>query len=860
MPDEAQPVAAPQPDKPAAASAAPGTRQPAQKPKPPAPEAGSGPERSDAPALRPASPAQPAASAASAASTPKPPAKPAARPVAPAASAASASRSGGSSNRVRARLARLGVQRSSPYNPVLEPLLRIVRGNDPKIETATLRQIERAYQVAERWHRGQKRKSGDPYITHPLAVTTILAELGMDPATLMAGLLHDTVEDTEYGLDTLRQDFGDQVALLVDGVTKLDKVKFGEAAQAETVRKMVVAMAKDPRVLVIKLADRLHNMRTMRYLKREKQEKKARETLEIYAPLAHRLGMNTIKWELEDLAFAILYPKMYDEIVRLVAERAPKRDEYLAVVTDEVQADLRAARIKATVTGRPKHYYSVYQKMIVRGRDFAEIYDLVGIRVLVDTVRDCYAALGTVHARWNPVPGRFKDYIAMPKFNMYQSLHTTVIGPSGKPVELQIRTFDMHRRAEYGIAAHWKYKQEAVAGASKVRTDVPKSTGKGARQDTVNDMAWLRQLLDWQKETEDPGEFLESLRFDLSRNEVFVFTPKGDVIALPAGATPVDFAYAVHTEVGHRTIGARVNGRLVPLESTLDNGDLVEVFTSKAAGAGPSRDWLGFVKSPRARNKIRAWFSKERRDEAIEQGKDAIARAMRKQNLPIQRILTGDSLVTLAHEMRYPDISSLYAAIGEGHVAAAGVVQKLVQALGGEDAANEDIAESSPPSRGRGKRRSNADPGVVVKGVEDVWVKLARCCTPVPGDPIIGFVTRGSGVSVHRADCVNVDSLSQQPERILDVEWAPTQSSVFLVAIQVEALDRSRLLSDVTRVLSDQHVNILSAAVQTSRDRVATSRFTFEMGDPKHLGHVLKAVRGVEGVYDVYRVTSARRP
>ncbi|MEU7039136.1 bifunctional (p)ppGpp synthetase/guanosine-3',5'-bis(diphosphate) 3'-pyrophosphohydrolase [Streptomyces sp. NPDC046237] len=825
MPDEAQPLSAAQPDPQAdeALAAEPATPQnkPAEsKPTPVAP------------------------SPAPAASTPKP----APAPV---------TRSGGSSNRVRARLARLGVQRSSPYNPVLEPLLRIVRSNDPKIETATLRQIERAYQVAERWHRGQKRKSGDPYITHPLAVTTILAELGMDPATLMAGLLHDTVEDTEYGLDTLRRDFGDQVALLVDGVTKLDKVKFGEAAQAETVRKMVVAMAKDPRVLVIKLADRLHNMRTMRYLKREKQEKKARETLEIYAPLAHRLGMNTIKWELEDLAFAILYPKMYDEIVRLVAERAPKRDEYLAIVTDEVQSDLRAARIKATVTGRPKHYYSVYQKMIVRGRDFAEIYDLVGIRVLVDTVRDCYAALGTVHARWNPVPGRFKDYIAMPKFNMYQSLHTTVIGPNGKPVELQIRTFDMHRRAEYGIAAHWKYKQEAVAGASKVRTDVPKSVGK---DDHLNDMAWLRQLLDWQKETEDPGEFLESLRFDLSRNEVFVFTPKGDVIALPAGATPVDFSYAVHTEVGHRTIGARVNGRLVPLESTLDNGDLVEVFTSKAAGAGPSRDWLGFVKSPRARNKIRAWFSKERRDEAIEQGKDAIARAMRKQNLPIQRILTGDSLVTLAHEMRYSDISSLYAAIGEGHVTAQSIVQKLVQALGGEEAANEDIAETAPPTRGRSKRRSSADPGVVVKGVEDVWVKLARCCTPVPGDPIIGFVTRGSGVSVHRSDCVNVDSLSREPERILEVEWAPTQSSVFLVAIQVEALDRSRLLSDVTRVLSDQHVNILSAAVQTSRDRVATSRFTFEMGDPKHLGHVLKAVRGVEGVYDVYRVTSARRP
>ncbi|MGW5784879.1 GTP pyrophosphokinase [Streptomyces sp. NPDC003757] len=846
MPDEAQPLTAAKPES-ASASAA--------KPAPSAPQAKNdtrGPiqHAASAPVDKPAE------------QQPRPKTLPSERPQnAPVvrAPAGQPARSG-SSNRVRARLARLGVQRANPYNPVLEPLLRIVRGNDPKIETATLRQIERAYQVAERWHRGQKRKSGDPYITHPLAVTTILAELGMDPATLMAGLLHDTVEDTEYGLEDLRRDFGDVVTLLVDGVTKLDKVKFGEAAQAETVRKMVVAMAKDPRVLVIKLADRLHNMRTMRYLKREKQEKKARETLEIYAPLAHRLGMNTIKWELEDLAFAILYPKMYDEIVRLVAERAPKRDEYLTVVTDEVQQDLRSARIKATVTGRPKHYYSVYQKMIVRGRDFAEIYDLVGIRVLVDTVRDCYAALGTVHARWNPVPGRFKDYIAMPKFNMYQSLHTTVIGPGGKPVELQIRTFDMHRRAEYGIAAHWKYKQEAVAGASKVRTDAPKASGK-SKDDHLNDMAWLRQLLDWQKETEDPGEFLESLRFDLSRNEVFVFTPKGDVIALPAGATPVDFAYAVHTEVGHRTIGARVNGRLVPLESTLDNGDLVEVFTSKAAGAGPSRDWLGFVKSPRARNKIRAWFSKERRDEAIEQGKDAIVRAMRKQNLPIQRILTGDSLVTLAHEMRYSDISALYAAIGEGHVSAQNIVQKLVQALGGEEAATEEIDESVPPAHGRGrKRRTSADPGVVVKGVEDVWVKLARCCTPVPGDPIIGFVTRGSGVSVHRSDCVNVDSLSREPERILEVEWAPTQSSVFLVAIQVEALDRSRLLSDVTRVLSDQHVNILSAAVQTSRDRVATSRFTFEMGDPKHLGHVLKAVRGVEGVYDVYRVTSARRP
>jgi GTP pyrophosphokinase len=755
------------------------------------------------------------------------------------------------SRRMRARLVRLGAQRSS-VNPVLEPLFRIVRQTHPK---ADLRLIERAYDVAERHHRGQLRKSGDPFITHPLAVTTILAELGMTPPTLCAALLHDTVEDTAYTLDQLRIAFGDEIADLVDGVTKLDKVKYGESAQAETVRKMVVAMARDIRVLVIKLADRLHNMRTIRYLRQEKQEAKARECLEIFAPLAHRLGMNTIKWELEDLSFATLYPKVYDEIVRLVTDRSPSRDEYLSSVTDHVTSDLRNAKIRASVTGRPKHYYSIYQKMIVRGRDFTDIYDLVGIRVLVDSVRDCYAALGSIHARWNPVPGRFKDYIAMPKFNMYQSLHTTVIGPEGKPVELQIRTFAMHRRAEYGVAAHWKYKEDAVTKAGGEGAG-----GKGSAQtDTAaaNDMAWLRQLLDWQRETEDPGEFLESLRFDLKSAEVYVFTPKGDVVALPAGATPVDFAYAVHTEVGHRCIGARVNGRLVPLESTLDNGDLVEVFTSKAAGAAPSRDWLSFVKSPRARNKIRAWFSKERREEAIEHGRDAIAKAMRKQNLPIQRLLSTESLTTLAHDLRYPDISALYAAIGESHVSAQSVVSRLVESLGGEDGATEDLAEVTTPGVNR-RPRSAGDPGVVVKGASDVWVKLARCCTPVPGDNVVGFVTRGSGVSVHRTDCINAKAaISGEPERKVEVEWSPSASSVFLVGIQVEALDRSRLLSDVTRVLSDQHVNILSASVTTTRDRVAISRFTFEMGDPKHLGHVLKAVRGVDGVFDVYRMTSA---
>ncbi len=747
-------------------------------------------------------------------------------------------------SRVRARLARLGPTRGPQTAVELEPLFRIVRANHPK---ADLREVERAYATAELRHRGQLRRSGEPYITHPLAVAQILADLGMTPPTLAAALLHDTVEDTDYTIDALRVEFGDEVAGLVDGVTKLDKVKYGQASEAETVRKMVVAMARDIRVLVIKLADRLHNMRTMRFLPADKQERKARETLEIYAPLAHRLGMNTLKWELEDLAFAILYPKMYDEIVRLVAERAPKRDEFLAAVVDSVQTDFREAKIKAVVTGRPKHYYSIYQKMIVRGRDFADIYDLVGIRILVDTVRDCYAVLGSVHSRWHPVPGRFKDYIAMPKFNMYQSLHTTVIGPEGKPVELQIRTHDQHRMAEYGIAAHWKYKEGSGVTA-----------GKRARADAT-EMAWLRQLVDWQRETGDPGEFLDALRFDIGTKQVFVFTPKGDVIALPMGATPVDFAYAVHTEVGHHCVGARVNGKLVPLESELANGDVIDVLTSKAQDAAPSRDWLTFVESGRARSKIKAWFSKERREEAIEQGKDSLARQIRKQGLPLQRILSSGSLNLLAQELRYPDISSLYAAVGEGHVSAQSIVQRVVASMGGEDGAEEDLAEATAPTREVRRPRPKGDPGVVVKGASDVWVKLAKCCTPVPGDAIVGFVTRGDGVSVHRGDCSNVHSLlASQPDRIVEVEWAPSSSSVFLVQIQVEALDRARLLSDVTRMLSDQHVNILSASVTTSRDRIALSRFTFEMGDPKHLGSVLNSVRGIEGVYDVYRVTSAR--
>ncbi|MGH3472319.1 MAG: RelA/SpoT family protein [Nocardioidaceae bacterium] len=744
---------------------------------------------------------------------------------------------------MRTRLARIG--RQSSFDPVIEPLFRVVRNTHPKADLAI---IEKAYTTAERYHREQTRKSGDHYITHPLAVTSILAELGMTPPTLCAALLHDTVEDTPYTLEQLTSDFGEEIAQLVDGVTKLDKVKYGDSAQAETIRKMVVAMSKDIRVLVIKLADRLHNMRTLRFLKQEKQARIADETLEIYAPLAHRLGMNTVKWELEYLAFATLHPKVYDEIVRLVAERAPARDEFLATVIDQVQRDLRGAKIKATVTGRPKHYYSIYQKMIVRGREFTDIYDLVGIRVLTESLRDCYAVLGVLHARWNPVPGRFKDFVAMPKFNMYQSLHTSVIGPGGKPVELQIRTYSMHRRAEYGVAAHWKYKED---GRNGVDTDRTLASGESG------DMAWVRQLMDWQRETQDPSEFLDSLRFEINAAEVYVFTPRGEVIALPTDSSPVDFAYAIHTEVGHRCIGARVNGRLVPLESQLDNGDVVEIFTSKGQNAGPSRDWLTFVKSPRARNKIKQFFTKERREGAIEQGKESLARQMRREGLPLQRMLTHDTLTAVASDLRLADVTALYAAIGEGNTPAQAVVRRILELFGGDQAAADEAAETVKitSERERRKRSPRGDAGVMVKGTSDVMVKLARCCTPVPGDDIIGFVTQGSGVSVHRADCTNVKSLSTQPGRIVEVEWAPTAQSMFLVAIQVEGLDRARLLADITRVLSDLHVNILSASVVTTRDRIAKSRFTFEMGDPAHLGHVLKAVRTVEGVFDAYRVT-----
>ena len=744
-----------------------------------------------------------------------------------------------------------------PLNPLL-PIMQACRNHHPDEDLSIL---ERAYRRAVIQHSSQRRKSGEPYIIHPLAVAQILADLGMGPLVVAAGLLHDTVEDTDYTLDECRAEFGDTVTGLVDGVTKLSKMEYGDSAQAETIRKMVVAMSRDVRVLVVKLSDRVHNARTWRYVKSSSAQKKARETLDVYAPLANRLGMNAIKTELEELSFKVLYPKIYNEIVVLVARRAGQRDVYLAQILAEINEDLDAQHIKAYVTGRPKDYFSIYQKMIVRGHDFANIYDLVGVRIIVDTIRDCYAALGAVHARWSPVPGRFKDYIAMPKLNMYQSLHTTVVGPGGKPVEIQIRTWDMHRRAEFGIAAHWKYKENGQAGralSAPDKSDLKRGSDDNQELSETDNLKWIQQLADWTSETPDSNEFLGSLKEDLGAAEVYVFTPKGKIVSLPANATPVDFAYAVHTEVGHRTMGARVNGRLVPLDTKLENGDTVEVLTSKSDNAGPSRDWLSFVKSPKARNKIRQWFSKERRTEAIEEGRDELTRAMRKRNLPIGTLLTTQALVGVADELNFPNPDAVFAAIGDGQISTQNVIAHLVKDAGSDEVDEEVEQEALPLRAVENAKKKTGSLGVSVKGVDDVWVKLARCCMPVPGDRIVGFITRNQGVSVHRADCQNmIDLQRRQPERVVDVAWTSTKG-LFMVRIQVEALDRQHLLSDVTRVLADHGVNILSGSQTTGSDRVAISQFSFEMADPQHLNRLLAAVRKIDGVFDVYRVTGAK--
>jgi GTP pyrophosphokinase len=692
--------------------------------------------------------------------------------------------------------------------------------------------IRRAGAAAIKAHEGQLRRTGEPYVTHPIAVADIAADLGLDEATITAALLHDAVEDTGITKEWLAEEFGDQVAAVVDGVTKLDRLEFDtkEEQQAATIRKMFIAMAQDWRVLLIKLADRLHNMRTISVMPMARQRAIAQETLDVYAPLAHRLGVQQVKWQLEDLSFATLHPKRYAEIEQMVAARQPEREDYLGEVMATLSGKLDEFGIKAEVRGRPKHLWSIYEKMVIGGKEFDDIFDLVGLRVIVDEDRDCWAVIGAIHALWSPVPGRFKDYINSPKFNLYQSLHTTVIGPRGKSVEVQIRTFEMHRRAEFGVAAHWGYKE----GASN------------------KEVAWMQRLADVEEEENDPIAFLEALKLDLGQDEVYVFTPKGRVIALVEGATTIDFAYAVHTEVGHHCVGAKVNGRLVPLDTVLRSADVVEIVTSKSDSAGPSRDWLAIAQSSRAKSKIRQWFQRERRDDAIEGGREELTKALRREGLPIATSLSSSALDAVIAAMNLEDIDALFMAIDSGQISALAVVQRLDRELrGGGDTEQMPTTVTRMPRTSRTTRRTA---GVYVEGLDDVMIHLARCCSPVPGDNIMGFITQGRGVSVHRDDCSNAVALAQRlGERIIDVEWDGSVSGQYRAVLEVMAFDRSRLLLDVSKVVAEYHLSIISSSTSTSGSRIVRMVFDVELADPTHLSSLLAALKGVDGVFDAFR-------
>ncbi len=724
-------------------------------------------------------------------------------------------------------------QHSSPGDE-LAPVLQSFRRRHPKASTALM---TKAFETARTAHSQQTRKSGEGYINHPLAVAKIVADIGLDETTVMAALLHDAVEDTEITVADVERDFGPEVAAIVDGVTKLDRIRFDskEEQQAATMRKMLVAMAKDLRVLIIKLADRLHNMRTVAAMPVEKQQRIASETLDIYAPLAHRLGMQGLKQQLEDLAFASMYPKRYAELDHLVSSRSPERDVYLAKAMSDVRSKLSELNIDADVTGRGKHLWSIYEKMIQKGKEFDEIFDIMAIRVVVDSVKDCYAALGCIHGTWKPIVGRFKDYVAMPKFNLYQSLHTTVIGAGGKPLEIQIRTREMHQRAEWGVAAHWAYKDDS---------EIP-------------DIDWLNRIIDWQSDIADPAQFMESLKTDLDQDEIFVFTPKGRVIALPLGSCSVDFAYSVHTAIGNACIGARVNGRLVPLTHQLKSGDTCEIFTSKVESASPSREWLEFIASPKARHKVKQWFSREKREDLIEAGREDLSKELRRVRLPVNRVMESFHLTAEMESLNYQDLDTLLAAIGEGHVEATQLAQRI--ALRFEDSNSEERLPASVLRPEDFRRRGN-NVGIHVEGFDDVLVRLSKCCTPVPGDEIMGLITRGRGVSIHRSDCANAGTFADdQSSRLVDVEWDGSSiGTVFRASVEVVALDRSRLLSDVANGLSEQHVNIVACSTHTGGDRVAKMRFEFELADPGHLEAVLRTIKKIDGVYDAYRSGTGR--
>ena len=722
------------------------------------------------------------------------------------------------------------------HHELFDELLAEVAEYNPDVDRELL---ERAFVFASERHEGQQRRSGEDFILHPLGVAKILAELGRDDVTLTAALVHDVVEDTEATVEEVRAEFGEEVTNLVEGVTKLTRIQFQsrEQAQAENYRKMVMAMAEDYRVILIKLADRLHNMRTIEYLGKQKQLQKARETLEVYAPLAHRLGIHTIKWELEDLAFQTLHPRKYSEIESMVNQRRADREKFVQNAGKLLKRELDKVTIPADISSRAKHFYSIYEKMAKRGKEFNEIYDLTAMRVLVERVgkegeRDCYGALGVIHSLWKPMPGRFKDYIAMPKFNMYRSLHTTVIGPEGKPLEIQLRTIDMHDTAEYGIAAHWLYK------------------GSKGKKDGAEQLAWMQQLADWQREEPDAHELKRAFP-ELASDEVYVYTPKGELKNLPAGSTPIDFAYSVHTDVGHRTVGAKINGRIVPLHYRLQTGDFVEILTSKQAGRGPSRDWLSLAVSSRARNKIRQWFTRESREETEQRGRETLETNLKQHNLPYKKLAGSQLLAQVIREMGFKKAEDFYLALGSGKLQVSQVVNKLLQRLKTEEGIVEETVPVKPKAR---EAVASGNFGIVVPGVEDVLVRLAKCCTPVPGDEIAGYISLGKGITIHRRDCPNVKSLMRNPERFTDVAWDGGASQSFRVQIAVVSWDRPRLLEDVARTFAEHGANIVEYGGHV-QDQMAKNWYVAEVGDIKALRGLLNALRNVDAVFDAFRVT-----
>jgi GTP diphosphokinase / guanosine-3',5'-bis(diphosphate) 3'-diphosphatase len=724
------------------------------------------------------------------------------------------------------------------HRRLLEELVATVGEHNPDVDRELL---ERAFAFACNAHEGAKRRSGEDFIVHPLGVARILAELRLDTSTVAAALLHDVVEDTTATADDVRSEFGDEITELVEGVTKLTRIKFQsrEQAQAESYRKMIVAMAQDIRVILIKLGDRLHNMRTIEYLGKQKQIQKARETLEVYAPLAHRLGIHQIKWELEDLAFQTLHPRKYQEIGAMVAERRADREAYVSEAGGILERELVKAGIQTEISGRAKHFYSIYEKMVKRGKEFNEIYDLTAMRVIVERSGregqgDCYVVLGSIHSLWKPMPGRFKDYVAMPKFNMYRSLHTTVIGPQGKPLEIQVRTRDMHETAELGIAAHWLYKQKRKDGRAEAER-----------------LAWLKQLMDWQQDESDPNEFMRTFRIDLYADEVFVFTPKGEVKSLPAGSTPIDFAYAVHTDVGHRTVGAKVNGRIVPLHYRLKSGDFVEILTSKQLGRGPSRDWLQLAASSRARNKIRQWWSRETREDTEQKGRESLEQALKRHNLPYKKIAGSALLAGVIREMNFKKAEDFYLALGSGKLQTSQVVSKVLHRLKTTEVAEEERLPRKPKARNAVASQTY---GISVPGVEDVLVRLAKCCNPVPGDEVCGYISLGKGITIHREDCSNVKALRRNPERFTQVAWDGGATQSFRVQIAVDSWDRPRLLEDVARTFAEHGANIVEYSGHVE-DQMAKNWYVAEIGDLKALRGLLNSLRNIESVFDAYRMT-----